>query len=150
MTVQGTNPLASLPVGLGQPPHSFGSKKDDDGFDSALGLAMFAIPSSIATPGHTMNTGRHGFGRLAGASSDDGCSAVHGDRSHFAAQPGGRDAATVDDSVGAAPHSAAAVTASFEDLARQAFAGSSQAAEGSSPVQGLGLDDRGSIERSVR
>jgi len=150
MTVQRTNSLASLPIGLDQPSHSFGSKKDDDGFDSALGMAMFAIPPAIATPSQTTNSGRHGSAGSAEASSVDGVSAVDGDRSHSPAQSGGRDAATVDDSVGASSHSAAAITASFENLASQAFAGNSQPAELSSAVHGLALEDGGaSIAQSA-
>ena len=146
MTVQGTNSLASLPIGLDQPSHSFGSKKDDDGFDSALGMAMFAIPPSIATPSHTTNSGRHGSAGSAEDSSVDGVSAGDGDRSRSTAQSDGRDTATVDDSVGASSsHSAAAITASFDNLARQAFAGISQPAERASAVHGLALEDGGAL-----
>ena len=108
MAVQRTNSLTSRPTGLEQPSHGFGSKKDDDGFDSALGMAMFAIPSSIAMPSQTTNSGRHGSAGSAEASSVDGVSNVDGDLSQSTAQSGARDAATVNDSVGASSHSAAA------------------------------------------
>jgi len=112
MTAQVTNALTSLPTGLAQPAHGFGSKKDDDGFDSALGMAMFAIPPSIAMPSQAANSGRHGSAGSADASSVDGVSAVDGDLSrltaHSTAQADGRATATVGDSVGTLlSHSAA-------------------------------------------
>jgi hypothetical protein len=159
MTAQVSSSLAGLPVGLDQPPHSADSKKEDDGFDAALGMAMFAIPPGVTTPIRATNSGPQG----SAGSTADGVSAVSGRQSnvaanigahttaYVAAQSGSGDLADGDESAAApSSHPADAVTLSFANLVGQSFAASSQTAGGSNQILGQVLADTGaSVSQSA-
>jgi hypothetical protein len=114
MAVQAASAHSSRPASLEHPPGDSGAKKNENDFDSAFDLAMFAIPPSIAMPSGNAILGSRNATDASPAESAEGTGGT-GSKS----EPESRDG-------GAIPGEAAAPNVSSLENSSPALAGSSE------------------------
>ena len=142
MALNASSALGGLAAGQVKPEHDSGSNKDDDAFDSAFSMAMFAIPSAIAMPVTAAQQKSEG----ATNASADAVAVAGGNRSQATTSLNPRDLASVGDPVGVWSRFAHAGDASLEDVADSTD--SSQPADGTSALRSPALDDNKSSDQA--
>jgi hypothetical protein len=138
MAVNATSALAGTAAGLEQPAHD--PSKDDDGFDSAFGVAMFAMPSSLAMPAWNITHAQQKSAGSADAAPADGVAATDVNRQQATTSSDASNLVAVSDPVGACSRFASANAASLEKLAD--LAPGSESADGSGALRGAPLDNQ--------